>query len=181
MAHAMKSGSQVPELSALETHLNGLLASMETRGLLHALCTLLIDIGVVSEERLLAEAYRQSFAAARRMYPCDWNTSLLCVFESRDVASKIASGFSDRNECAGHLRNSSVIRDAAAKSFDLGMEGGRLNVSRRLLRPSVHHTDLNANRTGVAEGCRIGCDQRAALRLWWSIREQPRIRELGLC
>ena len=90
-------------------------ASMETRELLNALCTLLIDIGVVSEQRLVAEANRQSFAAARRTHPCDWNTSLLCLFQSRDVASKIASGFSDRKECAGLLTASRAFATSVSE------------------------------------------------------------------
>ena len=40
----------------------------------------------VSEQRLFAEAHRQSFAAVQRMHQCDRNLTLLCVFRSRDVA-----------------------------------------------------------------------------------------------
>lgn len=88
---------------------------MDTHGLLHALCTLLIDVGVVSEQRLLAEAHRQSFAAARRTHPCDWNTSLLFVFQSSDVASKIASGFRDRKDCVGLLTASSAFASSVTE------------------------------------------------------------------
>ena len=56
---------------------------------------------------------------------CDWNTSLLCVFQSRDVASKIASGFSDRTLCAGLL--------AASRAFAISVT----EVTSAMPRPKV--------------------------------------------
>ena len=109
MANTMTSGSKLAELSAVQKYPNDLLASLETPGLQHGLCTLLIDNGVVSKQWLLAEAHRPSFAAARRTHPCGWNTTLLCMLQRRDVVSRIASGFSDRKECAGLLTASTAF------------------------------------------------------------------------
>ena len=57
---------QFPELRAMRTQQNNLCSkSLETRWLLDALCKVLIDAGVINEQRLLAEAHRQAFAAVR--------------------------------------------------------------------------------------------------------------------
>ena len=69
---------QFPELRAMRTQQSNLLSkSLEMRGLLDALCKVLIDAGVVSGQRLLAEAHRQSFAAVRRSHPCGWGMSFV--------------------------------------------------------------------------------------------------------
>jgi len=110
MAHAKKSRksqAQVPELSALQAQQMEILTqSTETRGILDALCQVLMDSGLVQKEKLLAEAHRQSFAAVRQAHRCDWNLFLECVFRSRDVAFKIASCFVNKKDCLG-LRTAS--------------------------------------------------------------------------
>ena len=98
---------QFPELRAMRTQQNNLRSkSLEMRGLLDALCKVLIDAGVVSGQRLLAEAHRQSFAAVRRSHPCDWDMSLWRVFQSREVAYNVASCFVNKRDCVG-LRTAS--------------------------------------------------------------------------
>ena len=98
---------QFPELRAMRTQQNNLCSkSLETRGLLDALCKVLIDAGVVSEQRLLAEAHRRSFAAVRRSHPCGWGLSLWRTFQSREVAYNVASCFVNKRDCAG-LRTAS--------------------------------------------------------------------------
>ena len=109
MAHvnmSRESQTQVPELRALQALPKDILTQcLETRGILDALCKVLIQSGVVSE-RLLAEVHRQSFAAVQRMHQCDWNFTMLCVFRSRDVAFNIASCFVNKKDCVG-LRTAS--------------------------------------------------------------------------
>ena len=98
---------QFPELRAMRSQQSNLLSkSLETRGLLDALCKVLIDAGVVSEQRLLAEAHRQSFAAVRRSHPCGWGLSLWRTFQSREVAYNVASCFVNKRDCVG-LRTAS--------------------------------------------------------------------------
>ena len=98
---------QFPELRAMQTQQNNLCSkSLETRGLLDALCKVLIDAGVVSEQRLLAEAHRRSFAAVRRSHPGGWGMSLWRTFQSREVAYNIASSFVNKRDCVG-LRTAS--------------------------------------------------------------------------
>ena len=98
---------QFPELRAMRTQQSNLLSkSLEMRGLLDALCKVLIDAGVVSEQRLLAEAHRQSFAAVRRSHPCGWGLSLWRTFQSREVAYNVASCFVNKRDCVG-LRTAS--------------------------------------------------------------------------
>ena len=93
---------QFPELRAMRTEQNNLCSkSLETRGLLDALCKVLIDAVVVSEQRLLAEAHRRSFAAVRRSHPCDWDMSLWRVFQSREVAYNVASCLVNKRDSAG--------------------------------------------------------------------------------
>ena len=83
MAHAnmsRESQTQVPELSALQALSKDILTQcVETRGILDALCQVLMDSGLVRKEKLLAEVHRQSFAAVRRTHQCDWNLSLCCA------------------------------------------------------------------------------------------------------
>ena len=117
---------QFPELRAMRMQQENLLSkSLEMRGLLDALCKVLIDAGVVSEQRLLAEAHRRSFTAVRRSHPCDWDTSLWRVFQSREVAYNVASCFVNKRECVG-LR-------MASKAFATCMA----EVSSALVRPKV--------------------------------------------
>ena len=117
---------QFPELRAMQTKQNNLCSkSLETRGLLDALCKVLIDAGVVSEQRLLAEAHRQSFAAVRRSHPCGWGMSLWRVFQSRAVAYNVASCFVNKRDSAG-LR-------IASKAFATCMA----EVSSAMVRPKV--------------------------------------------
>ena len=129
MAHAnmnRESQSQVPELSALQAPSKDILKqSVETRGILDALCKVLMDSGLVQKEKLLAEAHRLSFAAVRRTHPCCWNLSLECVFRSRDVAFKIASCFVNKKDCLG-LRT-------ASKAFATCMA----EVSSAMVQPKV--------------------------------------------
>ena len=99
--------AQVPELSALRIqHQELLTKSMETRQMLEALCQVLIDSGVVSEQRLSAEIHRRSFAAVRQAHSCGRSMSLWCVFRSSGVALNIASFFLNKRDCVG-LRKAS--------------------------------------------------------------------------
>ena len=103
MAHAnmnRESQSQVPQLSALQAPSKDILTQcVETRGILDALCKVLMDSGLVRKEKLLAEADRLSFAAVRRTFIS--NLSLLCVFRSSDVAFNIASCSVNKHDCMG--------------------------------------------------------------------------------
>ena len=98
---------QFPELRALRTQQENLLSkSLEMRWLLDALCKVLIDVGVISEQRLLAEAHRRSFAEVRRSHPCGWSMSLWRACQSREVEHNIASFFVNNWDCVG-LRTAS--------------------------------------------------------------------------
>ena len=117
---------QFPEPRAMRTQQNNFLSkSLETRRLLEALCKVLIDAGVINEQRLLAEAHRRSFAAVRRSHPCGWGMSLRRVFQSREVAYNVASSFVNKRDCVG-LR-------IASKAFATCMA----EVSSELVRPKV--------------------------------------------
>ena len=98
---------------------------METRGMLDALCQTLIDAGVVSEQRLLAEAHGWSFVAVRRAHPCCWNSSLWCVLRSSDVTFNLVSFFVKKKDCVG-------LRTASRAFFTCMAE-----VSSALARPKV--------------------------------------------
>ena len=121
---------QFPELRAMRSQQENFLSkSLETRGLLDALCKVLIDAGVVSEQRLLAEAHRQAFAAVRRSHPCGWGLSLWRTFQSRAVAYKRCLLFRKREGLWGlthsvqslrHLHGRGDLSDGAAQSSRLG-------------------------------------------------------------
>ena len=114
------------ELSALQSQHKTLQnKTMETRGIVDVLCIMLIQGGMVSEQRLSAEMHRLSFAAVRRTHPCDWTTSLWCVLRSRDVAFNLASFFINERDCAGLCM--------ASKSFATCMA----EASSAMVRPKV--------------------------------------------
>ena len=115
-----------PEVSAPQTELEVLQKrARETRGILDSLCQLLIEGGLVSEQRLSVVTHRRSFAEVRRRHPCEWNTSLECALRSKDVAFNVASYCVNKTDCAG-LRT-------ASRTLDTCMA----EVSSAMVRPKV--------------------------------------------
>ena len=129
MAHATTihgNQAQFPELSALRTqHQELLTKSTETRQMLEALCQVLINAGVVSEQRLSAEIHRQSFAAVWQAHSCARSMSLWCVFRSSGVALNIAPFFLNERDCVGLRRASRAFATCMAQ------------VSPAMVRPKV--------------------------------------------
>ena len=93
--------------------------------MLEALCQVLIDSGVVSEQRLSAEIHRRSFAAVRQAHSCGWSRSLCCVFRCSDVALNIASFFLNKRDCVGLRKASRAFATCMAQ------------VSSAMVRPKV--------------------------------------------